>query len=748
MTETAFTAEGVASVDPGPCAESPIQAQLLRYAEDLQTLLNEHANLANSNNELLDSLNRLDQERLTLELLIQSSRDAHLTTELDGVIIEANAAAASLFKVPVLRGCLLDDLMPAEARVSFAALRIQAGLGKEISHPSNFTLADESGEKHVLLTRAVLAPRQSDGRPILHWLMRDETHGRGVDIESNLSVMAFQNTSEGIMITDAEGVILSVNPAFSRITGYSLQEVVGRSPALLQSGLHSPQFYQAFWHDLLEEGFWQGEIINRRKNGENYAEWLTVTSVCRSGDCIARFVAVFSDVTPLHNNEKRLNFIAYHDSLTGLANRARFLEQLVHSISQARRSEQALTLLFIDLDGFKGINDGLGHKLGDLVLRQVAARLSRAVRESDFVARLGGDEFVVIMPGMRGEISRGLVAGKLIEALRQPMLLEGHRLNIGASIGSATFPDDADNDAMLLRHADKAMYQAKRSGGNMHVMYRQGKAQGPAVIGDTLCARINGALVSEHFELHFQPYFDLTLDPPRLSGVEALLRWRQADQHDWPPASLFGDAEHCETVNQIGAWVLNTACAQVKAWQREVFPGLRLTVNIASRYLSDPGFVGNVLGALSESGLEADSLELDIHERDAMSDIEGDQSRLSLLRSMGVQLAIGDLGSGDCNLRRLHTLPLTRLKMGVELISELHEQSDLLALCKAFIEIGAAFRFEVAAIGVETAAQLDALRQIGCRIAQGYLLGRPMPANVFLAWARRHSTALSGPAGG
>ena len=480
----------------GAHSRGEMQAQLIRYAEDLQALLDEHSSLAQSNNDLIESLNRLDQNRLTLELLINSSRDVHLATELDGVIIEANAAATTLFNGINLKGRLLDDLLPVEQRVSFAALRVQAGLGKELTHASTFILTDATSVQHVLHARAGLASGPTDGRPVLHWLMRDETDGPDVDIESNLSVMAFQNTSEGIMITDAEGEILSVNPAFTRITGYSAEEIVGQTPRLLQSGLHSPQFYQAFWHALLEDGFWQGEIINRRKNGEHFSEWLTVTSVCRSGDCIARFVAVFSDVTPLHNNEKRLNFIAYHDSLTSLANRARFLDQLGLSISLARRNNQSMTLLYIDLDGFKGINDSLGHKFGDLVLRQVAGRLSGAVRESDFVARLGGDEFVVIMPGMRDEVSRGIVAGKLIDALSQPMLFDQHNLIIGASIGSAVYPDDAEDDATLMRHADKAMYLAKQTGGNKHAVYRRENRTGEAPASEVMNARIEAALVN------------------------------------------------------------------------------------------------------------------------------------------------------------------------------------------------------------------------------------------------------------
>ncbi len=719
----------------GAHSRGEMQAQLIRYAEDLQALLDEHSSLAQSNNDLIESLNRLDQNRLTLELLINSSRDVHLATELDGVIIEANAAATTLFNGINLKGRLLDDLLPVEQRVSFAALRVQAGLGKELTHASTFILTDATSVQHVLHARAGLASGPTDGRPVLHWLMRDETDGPDVDIESNLSVMAFQNTSEGIMITDAEGEILSVNPAFTRITGYSAEEIVGQTPRLLQSGLHSPQFYQAFWHALLEDGFWQGEIINRRKNGEHFSEWLTVTSVCRSGDCIARFVAVFSDVTPLHNNEKRLNFIAYHDSLTSLANRARFLDQLGLSISLARRNNQSMTLLYIDLDGFKGINDSLGHKFGDLVLRQVAGRLSGAVRESDFVARLGGDEFVVIMPGMRDEVSRGIVAGKLIDALSQPMLFDQHNLIIGASIGSAVYPDDAEDDATLMRHADKAMYLAKQTGGNKHAVYRRENRTGEAPASEVMNARIEAALVNRQFDLHYQPCFDLVQEPPRLVGVEALLRWRQPEQDDMPPASLFAGAEQSGTVNRVGDWVLRTACAQVRDWQEHALPGLRLTVNIASQHLCEPNFVDRVQIALSESGLDAGSLELDIHERDAMSDIEGDQSRFKLLRSIGIRLAIGDLGTGNCNLQRLGSLQLSRLKVGVEFIGALHQRTELKSLCRAFLEIGAAFKLEVTAIGVETPAHLDILRQMGCRSAQGYLLGRPMPAAEFIAWA-------------
>jgi diguanylate cyclase (GGDEF)-like protein/PAS domain S-box-containing protein len=725
-----------------PISADALNSQLLRYAEDLQALLAKHTNLAQSHTELIASHVRLSQDRSTLEKLIHSSRDVYISTDLSGRIVDANPAALALFSANQLIEQSLPDLLPESERSHFEAIRVLAAKDPASSHETLFVLTPEGGPPRTLRTRVIMSPSQTNGQPpLLHWMLRDDNSGPVVDMENILSAMVFHNTAEGVMITDGDGVILRINPAFSRITGYSTEEAVGNSPHMLSSGLHSSQFYKTLWQNINEDGFWQGEVINRRKNGEHYSEWLTITSVHESNECSAKYVAVFSDVTPLHQNEKRLTFIAYHDNLTGLPNRAGFLDKLSLEISQARRSNQALTLMFIDLDGFKAINDNFGHKHGDYVLEQIANRLSASVRSSDIVARLGGDEFVVILPALSDKASVGMLARKLIESVSAPILLDGDPLKVGASIGCAVFPEHAMDDSTLLRHADKAMYEAKQAGGNTHVFFRA-EADSALADDDEITTSITTAISHEQLEVFYQPCFDLRHEPPRLVGVEALLRWRHPTQGLLTPSSFLAVAERSGAISQIGEWMLRTSCNQVKTWQGSINQELYLSVKLFSRHLREANFVNHVVNALAESGFRANKLELDIFEHDAMSHIEGDKSRLQLLRSLGLHLSIADLGSQHCNLRRLKSLSLSRLKIGPDMVSAINLQPEAKAYCQAMVGIGAAYGIEVSAMGIDTADQLDSLRQLGCHFGQGIFFSPPMPGSEFTVWAS-HQRRLS-----
>jgi diguanylate cyclase (GGDEF)-like protein/PAS domain S-box-containing protein len=731
-TEDAAEATPEDDMSAAPISAEALNAQLLRYAEDLQALLAEHSNLSQSHTHLIESHTRLSQNRSTLEQLIQTSRDVYISTDLMGRIVDANTAALALFNIDPLIGQLLVDLLPESERTHFETLRQMAAQGGAIDNETVFLPTRPGSTPHALKTRVIMSPSQTDGLPLLHWMMRNENGGPAVDMENSLSAMVFHNTSEGIMITDANGIILRVNPAFSKITGYSAEESVGNSSRMLSSGLHSAQFYKILWQNISEVGFWQGEVINRRKNGEHYSEWLSITAVSQTEDHSAQYVAVFSDVTPLRHNEKRLAFIAYHDNLTGLPNRAGFLDKLSLEVSQARRSKQPLTLMFIDLDGFKAINDNFGHKHGDYVLEQIANRLSASVRESDIVARLGGDEFVVILPALSNKADISIVAQKLIASVSTPILLDGDPLMVGASIGSAVFPEHATDDSTLLRHADKAMYEAKQAGGNTHIFFHPEAVSTPPD-DDEMATRIKTVLSRGELELFYQPCFDLRHDPPRIVGVEALLRWRHPTLGLLNASAFETVAERSGAISQIGEWVLRTSCNQIKTLQNNGMPELRLSVNLFSRHLREANFVNHIVNALAESGLEANKLELAIFEHDAMSHIEGDKHRLQLLRSLGLRLSITDFGSQHCNLRRLKSLSLSQLKMAPDRVGEINQQLEAKAYCQAIIGIGAAYEIEVCAMGIETAEQLASLRQLGCHFGQGVFLRKPTSFNEFLA---------------
>lgn len=720
--------EGASPALPVPEYQQ-LQQQLLRYAEDLGALLDQHQDLERSHADLVASNQFMRENQRTLEQLLGASQDIHLATDLEGRILQGNPAARGLFRTGDLSGRKLFDLLP-DCWKELDAMLAEAQ-GPSAADGVEADLMLRRNEATLVKLRTQVVRVQRDAREsLLHWLMRDSLVDMGSGLDTNLSAMAFLNTAEAIMITDPEGVIVSVNPSFTKITGYSADEVLGRTPRVLNSGTQSRDFYQAFWLDLKEKGSWQGELLNRRKNGELYNQWLNITSARHADGSIASYISVFSDMTPLQETEKRLNFIAYHDALTGLPNRELFLDRLSRAATQSRRSGDPFTLMFIDLDGFKAVNDRLGHETGDQVLQQAAQRLSESVREADTVARLGGDEFVVILPNLSGTANVSAVAHKLINALSAPMLVGGDTVFIGGSVGCAEFPLDSKNEAVLLRHADEAMYAAKQAGGNTHAFHLRGAA--PTEPSQARQTEIQ-------FELFYQPRLDISVEPPRLTGVESLLRWHHEDQEGLPPENFLAAAERDGTLGAIDAWALRAGCEQVKAWQAAGLADLTLSVNVSSALLRSPGFIDQVQAVLGETGLRACHLELQIQARDAFSDVEGDQSRLWLLWSLGVHLAIDGIGDSTrrshCNLLNLKAPPLSRLNIHPSVVSSLREGNESLAVCRSILAIGDAFGLAVTAVGVEKDHELQTLRGLGCASAQGYLLGTPMSREAFAAWA-------------
>jgi diguanylate cyclase (GGDEF)-like protein/PAS domain S-box-containing protein len=726
---------------PGAAApeENPVelQQQLYRYAEDLRTLHDRHVDLERSHASLVQTNLVMRENQQAMERLIDATHDVHLATDLDGSILQSNPAARALFRSGDLGGRNLYDLLQNDWLI-LDNLIASAREADNYRAEAELTLHRDGEPLAKLLTQVVMVHRQHE-QSLLHWLMRDSLLDIDRGLEAHLSSMAFMNTAEAIMITDPAGVIVSVNPAFTKITGYEADEVLGKTPRVLNSGAQSPAFYEAFWYALKEKGAWQGELFNRRKNGEIYSQWLNITSARHADGTIASYISVFSDLTPLQETEKRLAFIAYHDTLTGLPNRELLLDRLGRATSQGRRSGQPFTLMFIDLDGFKAVNDRLGHEVGDRVLHQAARRLSESVREADTVARLGGDEFVIILPNLAGADHVGAVAQKLIRALSAPMSVDGETVFIGGSIGCAEFPKDSKDEQTLLHQADEAMYVAKQAGGNTHAFYQASDRAGGEVQAQPAEAKPDQP-TEEQFDLFYQPQYDISVLPPRLVGVEALLRWKQGGLDELLPAGFIANAERNGTMGLIDSWTLRTACRQVRLWQQRGMPDLSLSVNVSSGLLRTPNFVNQVQNVLLETGLAPASLELEIEARDGFSDIEGDQSRLWLLWSLGVRLAIDGVGDQarkhQGNLLNLKAPPLSRLKIHPSVVTNLREGRESLAVCKSILAIGQAFGLEVTAVGVENKIELHHLRKMQCNLAQGFYMGPPMPPEEFAIWAK------------
>jgi diguanylate cyclase (GGDEF)-like protein/PAS domain S-box-containing protein len=471
--DTALPADGQAVRLPGSAHSATLHDQLYRYAEDLQQMVERNGELEAHYEALRESSDRLLESREELEKLMRSSRDIHLITDASGTILQSNPAGAALAPLSQLLGRQLNELVFPSHHDTFLALQSNAIESKESPEQGHeIHLRRETGSGSPLIVTAQALAVSKDGYvPYLHWILRDVTALRENEFENQISSMVFKSADEGVMITDIEGIILAVNPAFSRITGYSAEEAIGHSPRLLSSGMQDAAFYADFWRALRENGRWQGEISNRKKNGEVYPEWLTVSAARDVDGSILSYIAVFSDLSRLLRAEKRLSYLAHHDTLTGLPNRLLFQDRLAQMLAQAKRSGVQFTLIFIDLDHFKPINDTLGHAVGDHVLQEAAKRLARTVRECDTVARLGGDEFVILAPGLVGEMNIGSLCSKLIDALGQPMLIEENEIFLGGSFGCAEYPFDGEDEVALLKNADAAMYRAKAAGGNGYAIH-------------------------------------------------------------------------------------------------------------------------------------------------------------------------------------------------------------------------------------------------------------------------------------
>jgi diguanylate cyclase (GGDEF)-like protein/PAS domain S-box-containing protein len=548
-----------------------------------------------------------------------------------------------------------------------------------------------------------------------------------------LAERAFQNTAEGITVTDVNGDIVSTNPAFEEITGYSHEEVLGQNPRILKSGHHKPSFYREMWNTLISAGHWRGEIWNRRKNGDLFPEWLTISAVKDSNGETTHYVGVFTDISQMKEAQEQINFLAHHDALTQLPNRALFRERFEHALMHARRMKQSIALLFLDLDRFKTVNDTLGHPVGDQVLLEVSKRMTTIIRASDTLARLGGDEFVLLLEEQTNAQHAAVVARKLIDLFSNPMIIGEHELVVTASIGITLYPNDGDDPDLLIRHADRAMYEAKQQGRNTYRFFTQALTEG-ALERLKMENDLRWAISRNEMILHYQPIVDLRTR--QLQGVEALVRWQHPKQGLIAPALFIELAEEIGIIGDIGQWVLDTACNQLAEWDRDRFPVPRLSVNLSVQQIDREGLVALVSESLRASGLSPQRLELEVTESMLMRNPDLSRAVLSELRTLGVNFAIDDFGTGYSSLAYLKLLPLDRLKIDKSFVRDIGRDSNDEAIVRAIIALSKSLGLESVAEGVERTSQAEFLKRAGSDLAQGYLYSRPLAADeLFRRWA-------------
>lgn len=550
---------------------------------------------------------------------------------------------------------------------------------------------------------------------------------------------------EGVMVTDAQGVILRVNRGFTRITGYSAEEVLGRRPSMLSSGRHDAAFYRQMWTDMRRDGHWSGEIWNRRKDGEIYPELLSIAVVGDTQGQISHYVAVLSDITQRKADSDAIRELAFYDALTGLPNRRLLLERLGQQLRARERRDSCGALLFIDLDNFKSLNDRLGHNVGDLLLQQVAQRLLDCVREADTVARLGGDEFVVLCDGLGGESAAvpqvTVLGNKLLAALGLPYALGKHICHSTPSIGVTLFhPAESVQPDQLLMQADMAMYQAKQAGRNSLRFFDQ-NMQDNINLRTERERLLRSAIALQQFELHYQVQ---VRDDGRACGVEALLRWRRADGVLEAAAQFIGLAEETGLLAPLGDWVIEQACAQLRAWRdRPALGALVLSVNIGAAQWRQPDFCERVGAAVARHGIDPSQLRLELREallfKQAATAVAG---MLALART-GIRFAIDDFGIGYSSLQHLRRMPLDQLKIDASFVGGLGIDSGIPAVVRAIVGLASGLGLDVIAEGVETPLQRDLLYDLGCHCYQGRWHSPPLPLAEFEALALLSATATA-----
>lgn len=603
--------------------------------------------------------------------------------------------------------------------------------GKRDAYTIDKRYIKESGEQ-IWVRLTVSLVRSDNGTPLYFISVIEDINGRKQSEEKLREAAAvFRSTGEGVMITDKKGTILDVNEAFTKITGFLREEVIGQNPQLLNSGRQDNQFYINMWDQLIEHGHWYGEIWNRAKNGAIYPEILTINSLKSEDGKVTGYVGVFADISSLKATEDRLSYLAHHDPLTNLPNRLLFRTRLIHSLAVAKRQEYKIGVVFLDLDHFKNINDTLGHSVGDQLLIESAQRMKVHIREGDTIGHISGDEFCLIFEGIKNTQNMAPLIEKLLRVFDDSFVVNDNVMHISASVGVAIYPDNSQDPDELLSFADAAMYEAKEAGRNTYQFYSKAMTE-QALEYHLVQSSLKNALERSQFFLVYQPQVDL--DTNALVGLEVLIRWQHPEQGMIPPAKFIPIAEQSGFIRELGVWILRTACIQGKVWLDEEREFGRMYVNIAGPQLHDDGFFEQVLECLAETKFPANRLGLEVTEGFVMGASKHAVDTLLKLRDLGIELAIDDFGTGYSSLSYLKSLPINKLKIDQSFIRDIPVDSNDMAIAEAVIAMGKALNMEVIAEGVEKELQAEFLRSKGCKEAQGYLYGKPLTIRGLENW--------------
>ncbi|MDO8988811.1 MAG: EAL domain-containing protein [Sideroxyarcus sp.] len=563
---------------------------------------------------------------------------------------------------------------------------------------------------------------------------QDISHRNKIEAELRISAVAFES-QEAMIITDPNGVIIRVNRAFTETTGYTPEEAIGQKPSMLKSGQHDANFYRAMWKTIQCTGGWQGEIWDRRKNGEVYPKWLTISAVRDDDGVVTHYVGSHYDITERKRAEDQIRHLAFYDHLTRLPNRRLVSDRLLQALITSGGDGRHGAVMFIDLDNFKTLNDTLGHDIGDLLLQQVARRLQSCVRQGDTVARLGGDEFVILLEGLSAKpleatAQAEAIGEKILATLNQPYQLEDHVHHNTPSIGITLFSGVTQSSEELFKQADLAMYQAKKAGRNA-LRFFDAQMQESINANSSIEADLRKAIENNEFKLHYQIQTDVSRRP---IGAEALIRWTHPAQGPVSPAKFIPLAEESGLIIPIGRWVLETACLQLKAWQdNELTRDLVLSVNVSARQFRQAGFVAEVQTAIARHNIQANHLKLELTESMLLDKVEETIATMNALKALGVRISLDDFGTGYSSLQYLKRLPIDQLKIDQSFVHDIAVDESDRAIVRTIIAMAHSLDLDVIAEGVEAEEQRQFLEHAGCRHYQGYLLGKPAPIEIFEA---------------
>jgi diguanylate cyclase (GGDEF)-like protein/PAS domain S-box-containing protein len=736
ITAIGFITRRTMSLEVERCdGEARVREKNLR----LETEVTERKNLENE----------LRHSHQHLQNIIDFMPDATLIIDLEGRVLVWSRELARLTGVPPENMVGKKDYEYAlpfygKRRPILVDLVLNPNVEVEEQHYEGFTrngdivhgecYAPGLGANPAYITSSACVLRDSKGEVIgAIECIRDTSDQMKAQKRIKLLAKIFNESGEAIVITDSENRIIETNVAFEQFTGYTREEALGKNPSILKSGIEDRSFYESMWRSILETNYWQGEIWDKRKDGSLYPKWLTITAIRDRANLITNYFASFSDITQRKEAEKRIEQLAHTDTLTTLPNRHTLVERLSQALEQAKRGSHQLAVFFVDLDRFKTINDTLGHHVGDLLLKEVAARLKSSLRAEDIVARFGGDEFVVVQPQIRSHLEPAHLAEKILQTVSSPYFLDNNTVYTSPSIGISVFPHDGGSVSELFKNADIAMYHAKAAGRNTYQMFTK-EMHTAARQRLAMENNLRSAITNDEFVLHYQPQVEAVSG--KVTGLEALVRWQSPEVGLVSPDRFISIAEETGLILEIGRHVFEMACDQAAQWKKAGVPFEKISVNLSTRQLQQPELPEILSSIMAGYGVEPGMIELEVTESMTMERPVESVRILGALKSMGIDLAIDDFGTGYSSLSYLKLFPVDKLKIDRSFVKDIETDPDDAAIASATIAMAHSLGKKVVAEGVETAAQLEFLIKEGCDIIQGYFFSKPLSAEDAEAYLR------------